>query len=127
MNFDDLRDKMRRIGEEHFRQRAVQSWHLQGREERNARMQAILELSAELMHIKTINRFATGVGESVIEDIIQGDWKRARQGVQMLRFAKEDEELRAHYAPLWEKFVIITETLCDQALVRQAGGNANPS
>lgn len=86
------------------------SWCLQSRAERKARLQAVTELSIELAAIKAKNIFATGLGEGVIEYIIEGDWDYAAEAIEDFSWA-DDERLRTEYAPLWE-FVILGRTFC---------------
>jgi hypothetical protein len=108
-------------------QQVLKSWYLQDKPEKRARMQAVLELAAELHKIQTVSRFSSMFGELVIERIIEGSWPEALRMVAHLRFKEDRDEIRDVYVPLWENFVVMTETFCAQAAARAAGSNTDPS
>jgi hypothetical protein len=119
--------KMMETFEQQRLQQVLKSWYLQDKPEKKARMQAVLELAAELHKIKAVSNFSSMFGELVIERIIEGNWSEALGLVRHLRFKEERDETQAKYAPLWENFVVMTETFCAQAAARAAGANTDPS
>lgn len=116
------------VGAEKYREETLlRSWCLQGRDERKARLQAVIDLSVELAKIRAVDRFSTAFGEMVIEEVIQGRWDEAQRIAQHCRFNEEDERLRQEYAPLWAHFVFLTEVASVEALSRQTSEGSNPS
>ena len=55
-------------------EQAVGSFFLQTPEERRARLQAIIDLSSELVKIREVSSVGTFLGEAVIISIIEGRW-----------------------------------------------------
>ena len=84
--------------------RIAQSWCLQDRDEKKHRLDTVIEMSVELRRIEQIDRFATALGRSVIEAIIEGDWKTVNMMTEHLTFADEDPAIQERYNPLWEGF-----------------------
>ena len=75
-------------------ERLTRSYCLASKEERQGRLRAITALSAELERIKAESIFGTGLGESVVEDIIEGDWRSALTVGLHLTFESEGPEGR---------------------------------
>lgn len=111
-DFSDFLKKLNGMFVNFTEQQVLRSWCLQPRDERKARLRAVIELSVELARIRAIDAFATAIGESVIEDVIQGDWDRAEEGAEFFLFNGEGEELRAKYGLLWTNFVTLVRTFC---------------
>jgi hypothetical protein len=88
------------------------SWFMADRRERRTRLRAVESLSVELAKIREQTIQATGLAESVIEDIIEGDWDAAGRMVEHLTFADGQESYRAKFAPIFEDFVLICRTAC---------------
>jgi hypothetical protein len=60
------------------------------------------------------------LGEMVIEDVVDGDWRAATLMAEHLSFAKERPEVQAAYGPLWARFREIVETEALLARKREA-------
>jgi hypothetical protein len=103
---------------EHMRSKLERSWCAVDRNERKTRLQAIIRLSSELERVRQISPFAAGIAETVLEYIIEGDWEAAVKFVRFLTFSNEAEAMREQYAPLWEPFVVITQTMYAEAARR---------
>jgi hypothetical protein len=119
-------DKLMATFEDHQLVRLAQSWTMVSREERKGRLRAVIALSAELERIRAVNIFATGLAEGVIEDIIEGDWKAARDLGQHFTFDTEGPALKADYGPLWAKFVEVVNVECILAQKRQTDPPEGP-
>lgn len=85
-------------------ERDIAAWHNQERWERARRMQLVLELAVELERIRVVDRFGIRCGELAIEAVITGDWLMVGVWAKHFTFVEEDADLRAHYAPLWQRF-----------------------
>jgi hypothetical protein len=90
--------------EAHQMLQIARSWCLQDRNERKGRLDAIIALSVELQRIEQIDRFSTAFGRSVIEAVIEGDWRTVDEVTEYLTFASEGPDLQNRYRPLWEGF-----------------------
>jgi hypothetical protein len=101
-------EDLEKIFETHMQSQLTRSWCVQPREERKARLRAVIELA----RIKKIDGFATLIAEGVIEDLIQGDWDRAEEGAEFFLFKGEGEALQAKYGLLWSNFVTLVRTFC---------------
>src|SRR4051812_36525299 len=88
------------------------AWCFQSYPEREARLEAIRELSVEWVKIQAIQPFATATCGGVIEDIIQGEWDRALEDLDVLQVHFEDPELKARYEHLWTRFIALTQAFC---------------
>lgn len=124
MSFSKFFEKMRAQFDEYRFRMLLRSHFLQSREERQARVRAIIELSAELHRIRQTKIFATRLGESAIEAVIEGDWKRAEEFIPELSFDDEDEDTKARYGPLWEPFTATLRAVCAEAKLREAGADS---
>lgn len=89
----------------HQLERLARSWGVVSREERKGRLRAVMALSVELERIRAVSIFSTGLGEAVIEDIIEGDWEAASALGKHFTFESEGPATQAEYGPLWAKFV----------------------
>jgi hypothetical protein len=105
---------------QHLAERFARSWFSAMRPERRARMRVITQLIVELENIRKVSDFATGIGEGLIEDVIEGNWQDVDRCAGDLEF-KDDSARRARYAPLWATFVMIARAACAQARERAAG------
>ena len=85
-------------------ERLDRSWTVQEKSTRKRRLEAIIQLSIELGKIREIDKFGTTFGAVVIEKLIEGDLKEARQYASDMNFEGEGEELRDRYVPIWAKF-----------------------
>jgi hypothetical protein len=81
------------------------SFSNQNRKEKKRRLHTIVKLSAELERIREKTLNATGLAESVIEDVIEGDWKMLKEWAEMFTFKDEGEEHRTFMAPIYARFV----------------------
>jgi hypothetical protein len=86
-------------------QRVANSFSQQSRDERRARMHAVIALAVVLEAIRKESSFATRLGEAAIEAVIEGDWFMVSQWVE--HFTWEDPQIQERYAPLWAPFVTI--------------------
>jgi len=127
MDTKKLMKQLMEMTEDYMQKLLFKSWCLQQRDERKARLAAVMELSVELDKIRRVNQFGTGLAETVLENIIQGEWERAHEGAQLFRFNEENQELRNQFAPLWNKFVVLTEAACVLTRVREQVGSVKPS
>jgi len=109
--FDTMLDRY----EEHMHERIMNSWCMVGPEEKKHRLWTIMALSVELQKIKDVSIQATRLGETVIEDVILGDWKNAERGVTGIC-----EDCGADPA-LWEGFIVLVKTAAAEARRLVAG------
>jgi hypothetical protein len=98
--FDKLLDRY----EESMHERIKASWTLVDREEQVLRLRVIQDLSVELARIREISIQATRLGETVIEDVIKGDWKNA------VRLSTDLVDSCGADASLWEAFIALVST-----------------
>ncbi len=96
----------------HRLEQVARSFCLADREERKARLRAVMALSVELERIKAESIFGTGLAEGVIEDIIEGNWRAALDLGMTFTFADEREDLRVRESTRWAKFVEIVRVEC---------------
>lgn len=80
-----------------------------------------MALSVELGKIRRHGDFATGLAEAALEDIIEGDWKRAAMFVKWVTFEDARPCVRDHYTPLWEDFRTILQAAVNDARIRAQG------
>ncbi len=112
MDSDEFQKKLMGMFYEHELKRIQLAWCLASKAERDLRLRAVIQLSVELDKIKQVDIFATRLGESVIEDIIQGSWDMAKSSVKDWTFHDESPSVREKYAPLWEAFRVTIEAMC---------------
>jgi hypothetical protein len=103
---------------EHQKLIVLRSYGLASREERDVRLRAIIELSVELERIKAVNPFGTRIAESVIQAIIEGDWKYAATLSEDITSFR-DELWAAELVSLWTNFRAITVAACAAGRLRQ--------
>ncbi len=77
--------------------------------DRQNRLKIIIELSAELQRIRDESGFATLLGESAIEEVINGNTEDIKRLASHFKFEDEVKEIKERYAPLWAKFVGLLE------------------
>lgn len=121
-SFEKLLDTLTEAMEAHMIEKLSRSFPVVGPEERKARLHAVMALSVELDAIRKVSIFATGLAESVLEDIIEGDWKAAERFGSHFAFRDESPELTAKYAPLWARFREILEVECLATRARHESG-----
>lgn len=103
---------------EYQRQRLMQSHFLQPPDEKKARVKLVQELSLELAEIRKSERF-TLFGESAIEAVIEGDWKKVADVMGWLTFKDEPLQHMEQVAPKWERFRRLLRVACVEARQRQ--------
>jgi hypothetical protein len=97
-------DKMLDRYEEHMHLRIMRSWCMVDGEERRHRLRAVQDLSVELHKIRVVSIQATGLGEQIIGDVIEGDWKNAeRMSDDLAASCGADPKL-------WESFILLVRT-----------------
>lgn len=87
----------------------ARSWCMVDRHEKRLRLKVIRALVLELEEIRKVDCFSTGLGESAIESVIEGDWKDVLEHATWFTW-EDDPETAKRYAPLWAKFVAILQT-----------------
>lgn len=92
-----------------------QSLFMQDRDARFFRTDAVIQLSIEYGKARARSIFSSAFGRAAIEYMMLGDWKEARAYADLLQFHGEGEEVRSRYAPVWETFVTMVHSLCDEA------------
>lgn len=97
-------DKMLDRYEEHMHLRIMRSWCMIDREERKHRLRTVQDLSVELHRIRQVSIQATAIGEGIISDIIEGDWKGAELMASDLAASCGADP------KLWESFVLLVQT-----------------
>lgn len=102
-------------------ERVMDSWLFVDWEERRARLEAVVELSAELERIRAVDRFSSLLGAGLIDDLIQGDWDAMERMAGHLTFSGEDEGTQARYSPLWERFVSLARFAAADGRRRRSG------
>ena len=102
-------------------QRFERCWFNADRVERRARLDAITTLIVELQDIQRREIFACGPARGIVEDVIDGDWKRAEEGADYFLFLDEDASLREKYAPIWSTFRALVRGACHEARLRAEG------
>lgn len=126
--FKSAFDRMMSMVEEHQVEMLSRSYCLAMRPERKARLRAIIELSVELEKIRAVSIQATGMHESIIESIIEGDWKRAAE-TDRLTLAEPKSyhpEQAEVYRKLWENFRTILMAAVAEAARRESGQTTEP-
>jgi hypothetical protein len=103
------------------------SWCLVSRDERKLRLRTVMALSVELDQIKKVSIFSTGLAESCIEDLIEGNWTVVSEFIGHFTFEREDvsDEMRK----LWKPFVVMLRAACaeEESLARLEEKGAAPS
>lgn len=90
--------------EEAMHLRIMRSWCMIDGEERKHRLRAVQDLSVELHKIRAVSIQATAIGEGIIGDVIEGDWK----GAELMA---DDLAASCGADPkLWEGFVLLVRT-----------------
>jgi len=97
-------DKMLDRYEESMHERILRSWCMIDVEERKHRLRTVEDLSVELHRIRTVSIQATGLGEGIIGDVIEGDWKNAEATAGDLAASCGADPA------LWEGFIILVRT-----------------
>lgn len=97
-------DKMLDRYEEHMHERIMRSWCMVDGEERRHRLRTVQDLSVELHQIRAVSIQATGLGEQIIGDVVEGDWKNAERMVEDLAASCGADP------KLWEGFVLLVRT-----------------
>jgi hypothetical protein len=122
----ELFKRIQSMFHERVEQSFHQSWFVQLRPERNARLEAILTLSVEYERNVKVSIYGSAAAKSAIEAIIEGDWKYAEDCASDLTFS--DDGLsgpeREKFVKLWENFVVLTRTFCAEARRRGTGQKA---
>lgn len=85
----------------------------QGREERERRMMYLIKLCAEQERLVEQSIQATGVSQSLIEAVIEGDWSAVQMWIEHLSFGEEHNEYRALTAKRFERFRQIAQEAYD--------------
>lgn len=111
----DLFDRLMGMYGQWRMKQIARSYCLAERGERKHRLRTIMALCVELERIRQVDIFSTGLAETLIEEIIEGDWRQAALTAEMFTFAEEGEETRLRYAPLWDGFVVMARTACAEA------------
>jgi hypothetical protein len=101
----------------HQRGRIMQSHFLQSPEEKKARLKLVQELSLELAEVKKQQRF-TLFGETAMEAVIEGDWKKVADVMGWLSFSREPLESMREQAPSWARFRELLRLGCVEARYR---------
>jgi len=99
-------------------ERLLASHFLQSPQEKKARLRNVMELSVELASVKGQLKFATAFGESAIEAVIEGEWKRVADHIDWLSF-NDDPSTKERYGEAWRKFREILHAACVEARHRQ--------
>lgn len=97
----------------------LRSYCLVMRDERKARLHAVMELSVELEKIKKESIFSTGLAEGAMESVIEGDWMKASEYIEYFMFPDHCEETKIKHIPLWANFRLILQTACTEARHRE--------
>jgi hypothetical protein len=123
----DFVDKLFAKYDEHRMKQVARSWCLVSRDECKLRLRTVMALSIELDRIKRVDIFSTGIAESMIEDVIEGDWAMVSRLIGSFMFEREDvgDEIKK----LWEPFVILLRAACveEESLARLEEKGAEPS
>lgn len=116
--FSGLLEKLMSEFSFHMFERIQKSWCLAERGERIHRMRTITTLIVELEKIRAVSIQATGIGEGLIEQIIEGDWAQAEAYLEDLTMVdnKEDPYGRnAKHRALWDNFTTAAKTAIAEA------------
>jgi hypothetical protein len=101
---------------EHRWESILRSYTLASRDERRCRLSAIMDLSALLAAIKKQHMYATAIyGDSLIEAIIEGNWKEARRVANDILFYDMTDPERLMFTELWAPFRARALAACDAA------------
>lgn len=103
------------------------SWFNAKRDERRFRMRVIMALTVELKAIEAVDIHGTGLGQGLIEDVIDGDWDGVEACAGFFLFEDESEEYRARYAPRWIAFRALALGAVAEAKRRSEGNPTVPS
>jgi hypothetical protein len=106
---------------EQFERDLKGSLFMQDNHARRFRVDMVIGLSVEYQRVSSINIFSSAFGRAAIEYVMLGDWKRAKEYADMLRFNDEDFDGRERYQELWQTFVTMVDSVCDEAKRIEAG------
>lgn len=98
---------------------SMRAFHLQSKEEKKARLHAVMELSVELENVKKLSTFSVRLADVPLERIIEGDWEAAADYINAFTFVDEDPQIRAAAEPNWRGFVAILSKACEEAKKRE--------
>jgi hypothetical protein len=101
-NFFGTGLSLREFMELHNAERVARSWALQSREEKRRRLNTVMRLSVELIRIREITQFSTGLAEQAIESVIEGDWKMVESWTEIFAFEDDCHDLAPIYATFRE-------------------------
>lgn len=85
----------------------------QVRDERQRRMRYLIQLCAEQERLVEQSIQATGISQSLIEAVIEGDWSAVQMWIEHLHFGEEHNEYRAIQAKRFERFCQIAQEAYD--------------
>ena len=85
----------------------------QTRDERNRRMQYLIQLCAEQQRLVDESIQATGLSQSLIEAVIEGDWSAVHMWIQHLTFDDERGSFRSLQAKRFARFREIAQEAYD--------------
>lgn len=117
-----VRDALRSSLSSRLESELLQSLFMQDMPARRFRVDSVIQLSVEYTAASNRCIFSAAFGRQAIEHIMLGDWERAKEAAGFLRFEMEDEECRKRYAPNWETFIVMIDSICDEAKRIEAGG-----
>ncbi len=104
MSGDDTSGMMRALMKLYavgLREKLEASYCLVQREERRARRRTLRALSVELARLEAESIQAVGLGESILDDVIEGDWEAAEDIA---------DELAREQPTRWSVFALILKT-----------------
>jgi hypothetical protein len=82
---------LRELMQLHDAEKLAASWALQPREEQRRRLNAVMQLSIELAHVRKTTLSATRLAELAIESVITGDWKMVEEWAGHFSFEEEHD------------------------------------
>jgi len=85
----------------------------QARDEKKRRMKYLIALCAEQERLVESDISATGLSQSLIEDLIQGDWNSVKSWTTALKFEEENQSWREEMQKRFAKFVEIAQEAYD--------------
>lgn len=94
----------------HDAEKLSRSWALSPREEQRRRLTAVVQLSAELAHIRETFSFATRLAELAIEAVIEGDWKMVEEWAEHFSFEDSGSKNAITYATFRELLLQVLRT-----------------
>lgn len=85
-------------------EKVSESWFNIHRDERNRRLDLVIELCVELRNIEQRTQFSVAIARMAISALIEGDHKMLKGYAEDFRFQHESFDLQHKYVPIFKRF-----------------------